>query len=589
MSHMLLEQEVKAAMPFLSEVGIAVKTGKLNEDEREEVLTFLAQRPIHTVVMAGWIRDNGLVSPLNRGTFYGCRNDRGQLEGVALIGHVTLMEVRTRRALEVFARIAQDYAGTHLLMGEQERIREFCATYSEKGQPVRRASRETLFEVRSPVTENSPVQGLRLATMDDLHLVIPAQAQMAFEESGVDPREVDSQGFRERCARRIEQGRVWILLDKGELIFKAELIGKTPDVFYLEGVYVAPHARRKGLGTGCMKQLSNHLLNLAPSICVLVNHKNPEAHSFYRKAGFEERGTYDTIFLGRKQPGSSLTETHEMNASTETRPLTERDRSEVLEFLSEQPARTVIMAGLIYDHGLQNQPSGGTFYGYWNSRATLEGVALIGRMTMFETRSNAAIRAFADVARRERAIKMVMAEDEELEKFWEWYRTEEQTPRLSCQEVLYEYDGAAAREISAAGLRRATIEHLDQVVMAHAGMVQEESGVNPLEADPEGFRERCARRIEQGRVWVLIREGELLFKADLVAETPKSAYLEGLWVNPAYRHKGVGRRSVAELRCALTAEKSSLSGFVNARNFRAQAFYEQAGCAVRARFGKIYL
>ena len=35
------------------------------------------------------IRDNGIVSSLNRGTFYGCRDLNGNLEGVALVGHAT--------------------------------------------------------------------------------------------------------------------------------------------------------------------------------------------------------------------------------------------------------------------------------------------------------------------------------------------------------------------------------------------------------------------------------------------------------------------------------------------------------------------
>src|SRR6266550_3826046 len=70
-----------------------------------EVLAFLAQRPIHTVIMAGFIRDNGLLSPLNRGTFYACRNAAGHLEGVALIGHVTIVETESDEALELFAQL----------------------------------------------------------------------------------------------------------------------------------------------------------------------------------------------------------------------------------------------------------------------------------------------------------------------------------------------------------------------------------------------------------------------------------------------------------------------------------------------------
>ncbi|HET7114786.1 MAG TPA: hypothetical protein VFI57_14160, partial [Pyrinomonadaceae bacterium] len=53
--------------------------------EQSEVLQFLSQRAIHTVSMMSLIQDNGLVNPFNRGTFYGCRDMNGQLEGVALV------------------------------------------------------------------------------------------------------------------------------------------------------------------------------------------------------------------------------------------------------------------------------------------------------------------------------------------------------------------------------------------------------------------------------------------------------------------------------------------------------------------------
>ncbi|PYS73322.1 MAG: hypothetical protein DMF73_06170 [Acidobacteria bacterium] len=41
----------------------------LGENEAE-VLDFLSAHPLLTFVMTGWIRDNGLVSQLNRGTFH---------------------------------------------------------------------------------------------------------------------------------------------------------------------------------------------------------------------------------------------------------------------------------------------------------------------------------------------------------------------------------------------------------------------------------------------------------------------------------------------------------------------------------------
>src|ERR1700680_3163326 len=76
-----------------------------NEDERE-VLAFLSARPIHTVYMSGLIRDNGMVSPLNRGAFYAYRNAQAKLEGVALLGPKTVIESHNTRAFEAFAKLA---------------------------------------------------------------------------------------------------------------------------------------------------------------------------------------------------------------------------------------------------------------------------------------------------------------------------------------------------------------------------------------------------------------------------------------------------------------------------------------------------
>ena len=80
------------------------KACPLFKGQEAEALEFLAAHPLHNVYMAGFIRDNGLVSPFNRGTFYACRDEAGRIEGVALIGHVTQLDVRTERAMEAFAR-----------------------------------------------------------------------------------------------------------------------------------------------------------------------------------------------------------------------------------------------------------------------------------------------------------------------------------------------------------------------------------------------------------------------------------------------------------------------------------------------------
>ncbi len=269
---------------------------RLGDEQEQEALAFLAERPVHTVIMAGFIRDNGLVSPLNRGNFYGYRDAQGRLKGVALIGHATLIEARVDAALAAFARVAQESPAAHMMMGEQEEIKQFWNYYAENRRHPRLMFRELLFEQRWPVEVRAPVQGLRLATKDDLKLVIPTHAQMAFEETRVNPLVTDPMGFRMRCERRVERGRTWVWVENDRLIFKADIVAETTEAAYLEGIYVNPQERCKGYGVRCISQLTRTLLERTTSVCLLVNEQNRRAQAMYKKVGYRLRGCYDSIF-----------------------------------------------------------------------------------------------------------------------------------------------------------------------------------------------------------------------------------------------------------------------------------------------------
>ena len=285
-------------IPFPEREPVVIE--RLASEHETEVLEFLGERPSHTFGMCGFIRSNGLVSPHNRGTFYACRDEAGQLQGVALIGHFILFESRSDEAIEAFARLAQDHPNAHMLLGEQEKVDTFWHYYSDRGQDARLNCRELLMEKRWPVAVEEAATGLRLATLDDLDLVVPAHAQSAFDESGVNPLETDPEGFRKRCARRIEHSQTWVWIEKGKLIFKADVITDTPEVIYLEGVWVDPEERGKGYGLRCISQLTQELLKRTKAVCLLVNENFRAAQQLYRKAGYRFVSYYDTIYLKRE-------------------------------------------------------------------------------------------------------------------------------------------------------------------------------------------------------------------------------------------------------------------------------------------------
>lgn len=281
-----------------------LKASPLAAHEEAEVMDFLKERPTYTFGMAGFIRNNGLVSAHNRGAFYGCRDRDGRLIGVALIGHHVLFEVRGKNVIAAFARVAQHRQDVHVLLGESDEVETFWSYYADGGQSPRLFCRELLLELRWPVGVLEPVPDLRLAEPVDLDLIVPSHARTVVEESGIDPLEVDPVNFRERCRRRIEQNHTWVWIDNGKLIFKAEIVSDTPEVIYVEGVEVNPAERGKGYGLRCISQLSRTLLQRAASVCLLANQRNTAAQAFYRKAGYKLIGYYDSIYLQENTKGA---------------------------------------------------------------------------------------------------------------------------------------------------------------------------------------------------------------------------------------------------------------------------------------------
>jgi predicted GNAT family acetyltransferase len=270
---------------------------ELSQEHEGEVLEFLAANPIHTVLMASLVRDNGLVSPHNRGSFYACRSPHRDLEGVALIGHVTVLEARTEAALSAFARLTRHCLNTHLIRGEREMMNRFWNYYANPGQEPRRIASELLFEQREILPESEPVDDLRPATLSDLDQVLKINATMAFQEGGTSPLNRDPSGFRQRTARRIECNRVFVWARDKKLIFKADVMAETPEVVYLEGVHVDAEERLKGYGRRCLTQLARLLMTRSKSICLTINQQNKNALAFYAKAGYQFHSNHETIYL----------------------------------------------------------------------------------------------------------------------------------------------------------------------------------------------------------------------------------------------------------------------------------------------------
>ena len=271
---------------------------RLGEANEQEVLAFLKIRPVHTVVMTSFIQDNGIENADNRGAFYGYRNTQGTLEGVALIGHTTLVEARSEDSLKAFALIArQSETPIHFMMSDGKTIETFWQEFADDGRQPRLVCSELLFELNFPFLVQECKWDVRLADASELEQIAVAHDEVAFIESGSSPLQKDREGFLKRCLKRIEQKRTFVVFENGKLVFKADIVAETLDVIYLEGIYVAPEYRGNGVGSSCLSKLGLQLLDRVENICLLSNVEFKGAHRSFAKAGFKNTDCTQTIFV----------------------------------------------------------------------------------------------------------------------------------------------------------------------------------------------------------------------------------------------------------------------------------------------------
>jgi predicted GNAT family acetyltransferase len=105
----------------------------------------------------------------------------------------------------------------------------------------------------------------------------------------------------------------------------------------------------------------------------------------------------------------------------------------------------------------------------------------------------------------------------------------------------------------------------------------EEVGINPLERDAVGYRQRVRELIDRKRSFVTTDGGRIVFKCELSAVTDEAAQIMGVWTSPSVRRRGFARRGMAEVCGHLLRQGKAVTLFVNDFNLPAIALYESLG------------
>jgi hypothetical protein len=162
-----------------------------------------------------------------------------------------------------------------------------------------RARQPMMVATRRPGPEIRRDQRVRQVAVTELDILLPASVAMFTEEIGISPVAGDGGVlYRSRVRELIESGRSLARVDGDRVVFKAEIGAVTPRACQLQGVWVDPALRGRGLAVAGMAAVVDHALErVAPAVCLYVNDYNAPARAVYRKVGFEECGTFMSVLF----------------------------------------------------------------------------------------------------------------------------------------------------------------------------------------------------------------------------------------------------------------------------------------------------
>ena len=281
--------------------------GRVLEDvDLEAALGVCAQDPVAAVLATTRIEAAARLGlRLCGGQLWGFQRD-GVLVAVCWAGAnlVPVIPDGGEDAIEAFAELAQR-AGRQCssIVGDSEAVlglwERLAGTWSRPRDV--RADQPSMVIDQEPRIVPDPY--VRRSRREEYDLVLPACVRMFQEEVGYSPTSGQGSGpYESRVRSLIAEGRSFVRLGPGpvgaQVDFKAELGAVAGGVAQVQGVWVEPGHRGRGLSESGMAAVVQHTRrDVAPTVSLYVNDYNARALAAYRRVGFRQVGTYATVLF----------------------------------------------------------------------------------------------------------------------------------------------------------------------------------------------------------------------------------------------------------------------------------------------------
>ncbi len=270
----------------------------LGLSDATRALEICGRDPVTNVFVAARILEGGLGG--GRNSVLGYERD-GRAGLCWTSANVVPVEVDEDMVEPLAAKVVKRRAWASSLFGPVDQVLPLWERLAPQWGPARevRHNQPVLTTTTPPALVGVPLDhAVRPATIEEVDLVVPAAAAMFTEEIGYPPYRGSDRAYRLSVGALVRDGRSLVRIEDGQVIFKADIGSVALDVAQIQGVWVHPRWRGRGVAVPAMAAVVDHVLrHVAPTVTLYVNDYNAPALATYRHVGFVQTGTFATVLL----------------------------------------------------------------------------------------------------------------------------------------------------------------------------------------------------------------------------------------------------------------------------------------------------
>jgi uncharacterized protein len=290
-----------AAVPGMSTVGQRRRLGTvrvLTRDDLGAAIRVLSTNPIENVMVAARVRAAGIDQASLGCPVWGYECD-GVLRSLCHVGSNLVPVNADPEAVAAWVEFAGPERPCASIIGPSTVAIAMWRLLAERWGPCWRDIRnirphQPLLAISSdPLVK--PNLRVRRVTLEHWDAYYEAAVRMYTEEVGVSPIQGNPAGYRFYVRQLITSGRAFGLFDGNRVLFKADLGSVSSTVCQVQGVWMEPELRGKGLAPAAMAAVVKLARTVVPTVSLYVNDFNTPARATYAKVGFRQVGEFATV------------------------------------------------------------------------------------------------------------------------------------------------------------------------------------------------------------------------------------------------------------------------------------------------------